>query len=189
MKGLKNIPNAITIARLILVLPIAFSIVEEAYSLALVFFALSGLSDGLDGFLARRFGWVSTFGRLIDPLADKLMMITTAVVLGSLDHFPFMLVILIVIKDLAILGGVFSYTSLAGFPKIQPNLFGKLTTAAQIILILLVLLNLSLGGFLPLGLLHLWFWVVAVMTVFDGIFYLWLWTARLAEDPRWKETM
>ena len=189
MNKLRHIPNAITVTRLILVLPIAFFIVEEAYGLALVLFTISGLSDGLDGFLARRYGWVSTFGRLIDPLADKLMMVTTAIVLGSLDHFPVMLVMLIVTKDLAILGGVFSYTSLAGFPKIQPNLLGKLTTAAQIVLIVLVLLNLSQPGLLPADFFGVWFWLVAVMTVFDGVYYLGLWTARLAEDPRWKETM
>ena len=189
MNKLRNIPNEITITRLILVLPIAFLIVEETYGLALALFAISGISDGLDGFLARRYGWVSTFGRLIDPLADKLMMITTVIVLGSLDHFPITLVILIVAKDLAIIGGVFSYTSLAGLPKIQPNLLGKLTTAAQIVVIILVLINLSMHGSLSEDLFAVWLWVVAVMTVFDGIFYLWLWTARLAEDPRWKETL
>ena len=189
MNKLRHIPNAITVTRLILVLPIAFFIVEEAYGLALVLFTISGLSDGLDGFLARRYGWVSTFGRLIDPLADKLMMVTTTIVLGSLDHFPVMLVMLIVTKDLAILGGVFSYTSLAGFPKIQPNLLGKLTTAAQIVLIVLVLLKLSQPGLLPTDFFAVWFWLVAVMTVFDGVYYLGLRTARLAEDPRWKETM
>ncbi len=189
MDKLRHIPNAITITRLILVLPIAFFIVEEFYGLALVLFAISGLSDGLDGFIARRYGWVSAFGRLIDPLADKLMMVTTTLVLGGLEHFPFMLMILIVTKDLAILGGVFSYTSLAGFPKIQPNFLGKLTTALQIILVVLVLLNLSLPGLLPDYLFSAWFWLVALMTAFDGIVYLGLWTARLAEDPRWKETM
>ena len=189
MKKLRHLPNAITITRLILVLPIAFFIVEESYVLAFGLFALSGLSDGLDGALARRYGWVSTFGRLIDPLADKLMMITTAIVLGSLSHFPAMLVILIVTKDLAILGGVFSYTSLAGFPEIKPNLLGKVTTAAQILLIFLILLNLSFQNLLSLIVFDAWFWVVALLTVFDGIFYLWLWTNRLAQDPRWKETM
>ena len=100
-----------------------------------------------------------------------------------------MLIILIVMKDLAILGGVFSYTSLAGFPQIQPNPLGKFTTAAQIVLILLVLLNLSINGLVSNDLSRSWIWFVAMMTVFDGIFYLWLWSARLAEDLRWKEIM
>ena len=75
--SLRYIPNGITVLRLILVLPIAFSIVEQNYIAAFLLFAISGFSDGLDGFIARRYGWVSAFGRLIDPLADKLMMMTT----------------------------------------------------------------------------------------------------------------
>jgi len=186
---LRHIPNAITIARLVLVLPIAFAIVEQQYMISLILFTVSGLSDGLDGFLARRFGWVSAFGKLIDPLADKLMMITTTLTLGLLGHFPLMLMVLIIVKDLAILGGVFSYTTLAGFPKIQPNRLGKVTTATQIMLLVSVLLELSVPGLLNEEFQIAWFWLVAVMTVLDGISYLWIWTARLAEDPRWKETI
>ena len=185
----RHIPNAITIARLVLVLPIAFLIFEESYLAALVLFTLSGLSDGLDGFLARRYDWVSTFGKLIDPLADKLMMITTTIVLGVLGHFPPMLMLLIVVKDLSILGGVFSYTALAGFPKIQPNLLGKVTTATQIVLLGSVLLALGYPDSLPEAFFTVWFWVVAVMTISDGVLYLWIWTDRLAEDPRWKESI
>ena len=189
MVKLSHIPNAITSIRLLLVVPIAFFIAEESHCIALILFAVSGLSDGLDGFLARQFGWVSTFGRLIDPLADKLMMVTTTIVLGVLDHFPIMLMLLIVTKDLAILGGVFSYTSLAGFPKIQPNLLGKLTTAVQIILIAMVLVDLCMANILHDQLFVSWYWLVAVITAFDGVYYLGIWTARLADDPRWKETM
>ena len=83
----KNTPKAITVARLILVLPIAFFIAEESSDLALLLFILVGLSDDLDAFLSRRFGWASTFGQLIDPLADKLMMITTAIAFGSRGIF------------------------------------------------------------------------------------------------------
>ena len=186
---LRYIPNAITVARLVLVLPIALAIFEERFLVALVLFTVSGLSDGLDGFLARRFRWVSAFGQLIDPLADKLMMMTATLTLGLLGHFPLMLMVLIIVKDLAILGGVFSYTTLAGFPKIQPNRLGKITTASQIVLLVSVLLNLSFPGAIP-GLFHMvWFWLVAAMTVLDGVSYLWIWTARLAEDPRWKESI
>ena len=183
------IPNAITVTRLILVLPIAFAIVEQYFGVALVLFLIAGLSDGLDGLIARRFNWVSAFGRLIDPLADKLMMIITTVTLGVLDHFPFMLMLLIVVKDLAVLGGVFAYTTLAGFPLIRPTLLGKVTTASQIILLVSVLLNLSFVGILPYEFHVFWFWVVAILTGLDGASYLWIWTEMLAKDPRWKETL
>jgi cardiolipin synthase len=189
MTLLRYIPNAITVTRLILVLPIAVFIIEANYFVALVLFAMSGLSDGLDGFIARRYNWVSTFGKLIDPLADKLMMVTTAVVLGSLGHFPVMLAVLIVTKDLAVLCGVFSYTTLAGFPAIQPTWLGKFTTASQIVLLVSVLLNLSFPGALPGIFFTVWFWLVATLTVVDGFSYLWIWTDRLAQDPRWRESI
>jgi cardiolipin synthase len=187
--ALRSIPNGITVLRLILVLPIAFSIVEESYITAFLLFGVSGFSDGLDGFIARRYGWVSAFGKLIDPLADKLMMITTVLTLGLLGHFPVMLMVLIIVKDLTVLGGVFSYTTLAGFPSIQPNFLGKCTTAAQIFLLVSVLLNLGFPGMLPELFFSVFFWIVAIMTSFDGVIYLWLWTLRLVDDPRWKESI
>ena len=101
--ALRYIPNGITVLRLILVLPIAFCIVEKNHIAAFVLFAISGFSDGLDGFIARRYGWVSAFGKLIDPLADKLMMMTTTLTLALLGHFPMMLMVLIIVKDLQIL--------------------------------------------------------------------------------------
>ena len=191
---LRLLPNAITIIRLLLVLPIAFFIMEENFYIALLLFSISGMSDGLDGFLARRFDWVSAFGKLIDPLADKLMMMVTVLVLGLLGHFPFMLMLLIIAKDLVVLAGVFSYTTLAGFPAITPTFFGKLTTALQIMLLFSLLLNLSFPALSPaIGLLDSFFpvfyWVVAILTTLDGTSYLWIWTGKLARDPRWKETI
>ena len=185
----RYIPNGITVLRLILVLPIAFLIVEESYQLALALFAIAGFSDGLDGLLARRYGWESVFGKLIDPLADKLMMITTTLALGLSGHFPMMLMVLIIVKDVAVLGGVFSYTTLAGFPKIEPTLLGKCTTASQIFLLGSVLLNLAFPGVLPSLFFESFFWMVAIMTSVDGVFYLWIWTLRLIDDPRWKESI
>ncbi len=191
---LRLLPNAITMTRLLLVLPIAFFIMEENFYVALLLFSVSGLSDGLDGFLARRYDWVSAFGKLIDPLADKLMMVVTVLVLGLLDHFPVMLMLLIIVKDLIVLAGVFSYTALAGFPAITPTLFGKLTTALQIMLLFSLLLNLSFPGFLssiglPGDFYPVFYWVVAILTALDGTSYLWIWTGKLARDPRWKETI
>lgn len=189
MFGLRHIPNAITMTRLLLVLPIAFFIIDSQFLVAFILFTLSGLSDGLDGFIARHFGWESAFGRMIDPLADKLMMITTALTLGILGFFPMTLMLLIVVKDIAVLGGVFSYTALAGFPKIHPTWLGKITTASQIVLLVTVLLELSFKGVIPGVVFPVWYWVVAVLTILDGASYLWIWTARLAEDPRWKESI
>ena len=187
LSALRYIPNGISVLRLVLVLPIAFLIIEENHIGAFLLLAVSGLSDGLDGFIARRYGWVTAFGKLIDPLADKLMMMTTTLTLGLLGQFPVMLMVLIIVKDLTILGGFFPYTILAGFPRIQPNFLGKGTMAAQIFLLASVLLNLVFPGTLPELFFDVFFWVVAIMTSFAGVIYLWLWTLRLIDDPRWKE--
>lgn len=184
-----RLPNLITIVRLMLILPIAFFIVDDDFLAALIGFTVAGVSDGMDGFIARRYGWESAFGKLIDPLADKLLMITTALTLGLSGHLPVLLAMLIILKDLAVLGGVFSYTTLAGFPKISPTLLGKVTTAAQIMLLGAVLINLSYTGFLPPILMVAWTWLVAGLTALDGMSYLWLWTGRLTRDPRWQETI
>jgi cardiolipin synthase len=188
LSALRYIPNGISVLRLVLVLPIAFLIIEENHIGAFLLLAVSGLSDGLDGFIARRYGWVTAFGKLIDPLADKLMMMTTTLTLGLLGQFPVMLMVLIIVKDLTILGGVFPYATLAGFPRIQPNFLGKFTTAAQIFLMVSVLLNLGFPGTLPELFFNVFFWIVAIMTLFDGVIYLWLGTLRLVDDPRWKES-
>jgi len=188
LSALRYIPNGISVFRLILVLPIAFLIIEENHVEAFLLFGIAGLSDGLDGFIARKYGWVSAFGKLIDPLADKLMMMTTTLTLGLLGQFPMMLMVLIIVKDLTILGGVFPYTILAEFPKIQPNFLGKCTTAAQIFLLVSVLLNLGFPGTLPEIFFRVFFWIVAIMTSCDGVIYVWLWTLRLVDDPRWKES-
>ena len=184
LSALRYIPNGISVFRLVLVLPIAFLIIEENHIGAFLLLAVSGLSDGLDGFIARRYGWVTALGKLIDPLADKLMIMMTTLTLGLLGHFPVMLMVLIIVKDLTILSGVFPYTTLAGFPKIQPNFLGKCTTAAQIFLLVSVLLNLAFPGTLPELFFDVFFWVVAIMTSLDGVIYLWLWTQRLIDDPR-----
>ena len=189
LRALRYIPNGITVLRLVLVLPIALLIIEENHTGAFLLFAISGLSDGLDGFIARRYRWVSELGELIDPLADKLMIMTTTLTLGLLGHFPVMLMVLIIVKDLTILGGFFPYTTLAGFPRIQPNFLGKGTMAAQIFLLASVLLNLVFPGTLPELFFNVLFWIVAIMTLFDGVIYLWLWTLRLVVDPRWKKSI
>ena len=187
------IPNGITILRLLLTGPVIFFIINADYFVALVLFTACGLSDALDGFLARRNGWESAFGKLIDPLADKFMMIATSLTLGLLDLFPLTLMVLIIAKDVAILVGVFSYTALAGFPDVQPTRLGKITTAFQITLLATVLFDLSWPAFLASFFLESWFWllyfwIVAILTSLDGVSYLWVWTRRLVQDPRRKDS-
>ncbi len=186
MDVLRHVPNLITILRLLLVIPIVVSLHERDFEVALVLFALAGVSDGLDGLLARWFGWVTPFGKLIDPVADKLLLLATTISLGILGYFPLMLMFLMIAKDLATIGGLMAYTLLAGFPEIRPTFLGKLTTTLQILLVIGIIVGLIIEHpWLAAGLPVL-VWVVAGATLIDGAAYLWLWTAKLAEDGRWR---
>ena len=145
---LRYIPNGIAVLRLILVLPIVFLIIKKNHIGASLLLAIGDLSDGLDGFIARQYKWISVFGKLIDPLADKQMIMTNTLTLGLLGQFPVLLMVLVIVQDLTILGGVFCHTILPGFLAIEPSFLGKCTTSAQIFLPVCVLLSLDFPSML-----------------------------------------
>lgn len=189
MGVLRYLPNLITILRLLLVIPIVVSFHEGEFDVALLLFFLAGISDGLDGVLARRFDWVTPFGKLIDPVADKLLLLATTVSLAILGHFPLMLMFLMIAKDLATIGGVMAYALLAGFPEVRPLFLGKVTTTLQLLLIGGIIIDLIVRyAWLHDALLPALIWVVAVVTLLDGAAYLWIWTNKLAVDGRWLGT-
>jgi len=184
---LRHIPNVITIFRLVLIVPIVMLLHEGLAGWALVLFFTASVSDGLDGFLARRYGWISAFGRMIDPAADKLLLVATAVTLTLLDCFPPMLLWLMIAKDITVIGGLVVYTLLAGFPLIKPIWFGKFTTVVQLLLLGVIIFNqYLLSPALGEGVIPSLYWLVAIFTLVDGCSYVWLWTSRLTEDPRWN---
>ncbi len=187
MKYFPLIPNAISIFRLLLVLPIAVAIIEGEFIFSLTLFCIAGISDGLDGYLARKYGWVTAFGKIIDPLADKLLLLVTTVTLGLLGYFPMMVLFLMVAKDLAVVGGMLVYTVLAGFPEVRPITIGKVTTVLQILLIGYIMITLIAGMPVVSMFMSILVWVVVIATILDGCSYLWLWTNKLARDPRWKQ--
>jgi cardiolipin synthase len=188
MRALRHLPNTISVIRLLLVVPIAMSMLEGNYLQSLSLFLIAGLSDGVDGYLARRFGWVSAFGKIIDPLADKLLMLVTTIVLAVLGHFPIMVLLLMIAKDLTIVGGVLVYTVIVGFPKIRPLFIGKITTTLQLLLLgyILVTLIVTNMAFLP-ALTPILIWLIVLVTLLDGCAYIWVWTNELARDSRWHQ--
>ena len=175
--------------RLLLVLPIAIAIVEGEFVFGLVLFCIAGISDGLDGYFARKYGWVTAFGKIIDPLADKLLLLVTTVTLGLLGHFPVMVLFLMIAKDLAVVGGVLVYTALAGFPEVRPILVGKVTTVLQLLLIGYIMITLVASMSVVSMFMSILVWVVVIATILDGCSYLWLWTNKLVKDPRWMQAI
>ena len=137
---LRNLPNILTLLRILLVPVVILSLREGQYVSALVLFLLAGITDGLDGWIAKRFDCVSQLGTILDPVADKLLISSTFVMLVLLGDIPFWLVLMVVCRDVGIVGGYVILQLLGDEMVIQPTLLSKINTVLQIALVSGVLL-------------------------------------------------
>lgn len=135
---LRHIPNALCVFRMLLVAPIAVLLARGEFWTTLWVFAVAAVTDGLDGFLAKRFGWTSELGKILDPLADKLLLVSVFLTLAVLGHVPIWLAATAIARDLTITGGAIAYHYLYGYPNGRPTPVSKLNTLCQIIYLLLV---------------------------------------------------
>lgn len=180
---MRSLPNLITFLRILLVVPFVWALLHGGSGQALLLFAVAGASDGLDGFLAKRFGWTSRLGAVLDPVADKLLLLAAYLTLGWLGQLPTWLVGLVVLRDVVIVGGAVAYYRLFGEYDMEPLLLSKFNTVCQIGLAVLVLLLtwrheagdtlISAGSYL-----------VAVTTLSSGVAYVWVWTRRALGQRR-----
>ncbi|MDE1462383.1 CDP-alcohol phosphatidyltransferase family protein [Spartinivicinus poritis] len=173
--SLSYIPNVLTVIRLLLVIPVALALWWRAYQLAFVLFIVAGLSDGLDGFLARRFNWHSRFGAMVDPLADKLLLVVTYIMLTLTGIIPWWLMAVILGRDLIIVSGAVAYHHLVGPYEFKPTLLGKLSTFCQIILAVLLIINLALIVSIPVWLVDGLMLLTLTVTILSGADYVWVW--------------
>ena len=168
------IPNVLTLLRLFMVPLIVMLIVEQQTMGAFVLFVMAGLTDGLDGFLAKRFAWTTELGAWLDPLADKALLVSIYVALGFYGDIPVWLVILVVSRDLLIVGGIILSWMMENPVRMRPLLVSKINTAGQILLAACVLAD--LGFQLGLGrLVVLLIWIVAAFTLLSALAYLRAW--------------
>ena len=161
-----TVPNVITFARLCAVPFAVWLVLQGRLDLAFLLFVLAGLSDAVDGWLARR-GAASALGALMDPAADKLLLVSMYVTLAAVHVLPDWLAILVVFRDLVIVGGLLVLWVLGQRPAIRPLLVSKVNTGLQILLVGVALL---LSGF-DLGaglLLRVLVWTVAASTLISG---------------------
>ncbi len=140
-----SIPNLITLARILLVPVIIWAITSGQMAIAFILFLGAGVSDAVDGFLAKRFGMASDIGRYLDPLADKVLIVSIYVALGVTGAIPRWLVILVVSRDILILGGILLAWFVDHPIAVKPVMVSKLNTAAQILFAGLVLAMLGFG--------------------------------------------
>ena len=179
---LSQLPNAITLLRILLVAPIAWLLWQMRYPEALVLMAIAGASDAVDGVLARRFGWGTKFGALVDPFADKVMVVAVFVVLTVQGPIPLWLAAVVVGRDAVILGGAAVYRLWFHEISMSPTLISKVNTAVQIIVLLLVLFGLCSFGAaseLALALADPWcLYLVAALSVVSGVDYVITWSLK-----------
>jgi len=178
-----NLPNLVTIARILMVPVMVWAIASNQMKIAFILFVAAGLSDAIDGFLAKRFGMTSELGAYLDPLADKVLIVSIYVALGVTEAIPRWLVILVVSRDLFIVGGLMLAWVLGNPMVVRPLTISKFNTAAQILLAGLVLASLGFQfdtGWVTLGLMSL----VAVLTLLSIGFYLREWVRHLGIAPR-----
>jgi cardiolipin synthase len=169
--ALITIPNIITFGRLCAVPLAVWLVLEDQIAHAFFLFVAAGVSDAIDGWLARR-GRGSALGALLDPVADKALLVTMYITLAAVHVLPDWLAILVVFRDVIIVGGVLVLTVLGQSVLIQPLLISKLNTALQLALIAAALLCAGFGLDAP-WLLTALIWAVAASTLCSGTAYVW----------------
>jgi cardiolipin synthase len=188
--SLSQLPNLITLSRIALAPVLILALKDQDYLLALVVCLIAGVSDGLDGLLAKRLRYTTQLGAVLDPLADKILVVSAYVMLTVLDHLPFWLMLTVAFRDLLIVGGYMAYTSVVGAVQMRPSLLSKGNTFVQIVLVIAVLVQQAAGFSYP-PLIEALVYAVLATTVASGAHYLWVWgvlkeikPATAPEGPR-----
>ncbi len=172
-----NIPNAITILRILLVPLLVYFLLQGGFHAALWVLLVAGISDALDGTIARHFNMMTDLGAFLDPLADKALIIASVLALAWTGLLPSWLAVLIILRDLVIMGGAAAFYLRAGQLKMAPTIPGKVNTFVLICTILLVLVTAA-------GMAHATAWFPAlfgcafVTTIFSGVHYIVVWSRK-----------
>ena len=176
-----NIPNAITLLRLLAAPVVVWLVLRAQWEAACWLFLVAALSDGVDGYLARRLGQTTAFGAALDALTDKALGLGTLVTLTRMGAIPLWLTLAILVRDAVIVLGALSYRRRAGHLEIQPTWLGKMYTFDEFALLALVLAHSA--QILQLG---IWqgplFALVFVIAAVSGLQYVWIWSGKVRRE-------
>lgn len=176
----KLLPNIITSIRLVLLVPLSFYLSAGRYEIAVYIFFIAGFSDALDGFLAKKFGWVSRFGSILDPIADKALLVVTMAILTLNGEIDWVLFICVAIRDIYIVLGAYVYYKNIGPFDMQPSWLSKFNTFAQILMVTALLVSLSYYSIDAE--IHAWLAITVFFTVItSAIHYGWVWGSKYRE--------
>lgn len=174
-RRLAHVPNILTLLR-IAASPVLILLLKNGqYSSALWVCALAGISDALDGYIAKTFRCQSRFGAILDPIADKVLIVSVVVMLAVNGVLPFWLLLVIVFRDLLIVGGWMLLTLLNTEVTIRPSLISKANTVVQILLLLALIVDKAGLLIVPDVAMAALMTVVVITTVLSGIHYVWIW--------------
>lgn len=175
--SLRWLPNAISLLRIALVGPILWLVLKDSFAWALVLFWVAGFSDGLDGYLAKRFDWHSRLGALLDPVADKLLVAGLFITLAYTGDIPVWLAAVVILRDIIIVAGATAYNFLVQPVEGEPTRVSKLNTALQLLFLLFVLSRAGFGWPDQISITVLG--ASVLITVFiSGVDYVWSWSRR-----------
>lgn len=174
-----NLPNMITFGRLLTVPVAVYLLMQSAYLAAFILFLLAGVSDALDGYLAKRNNQTTELGAILDPLADKALLVGVYVTLGLQGNLPNWLVVLVVFRDVLIVGGVIILFLVRLEVKMRPLIISKINTATQIGLAAVVLAELGLQLEI-MQIVEIMIYLAGATTVISGASYMVSWARQMA---------
>jgi cardiolipin synthase len=181
--SLSFLPNLLCLVRIALVYPVAMWILDGRYPEVMALFALAAFTDALDGFLAKRFGWTTELGKHLDPLADKVLLVSVFVCLSVVGNVPWLLTGLVLLRDLVIVFGAITYKALFGPVQGNPTAASKFNTLAQILFCLAVVAAAGYG-WPPDWIVTMLGALVVVSTGVSGLDYTLTYTRRAAAVSR-----
>jgi cardiolipin synthase len=168
---MRHIPNIICLVRIALIVPLLQAMLAGEQAHILLLFCVAAVSDALDGYLAKRFGWTSELGRFLDPAADKLLLVSVFITAAWLDIAPWWVAAVAVARDLVIAGGALLYRLWFGPLRGRPTIISKINTGVQIMYLLAVILA-SAVSFPPREILDALAAVMVVTTLASGVDYV-----------------
>lgn len=173
----KNIPNIICVFRILLVYPIVIFLVQHNFNLALILFIVAGISDGVDGYLARKYDWSTELGGWLDPIADKTLQVSVYIVLSWLGLIPWWLLAAVILRDIVIVAGGLYYFYKIERVEAAPSLISKLNTVMQLLLVVIIMVDKAWYA-LPIMWIDMLIYVVLATTILSGVDYVWTWTMK-----------
>ncbi len=182
-----NVPNALSILRIILTVPVVMTLLNHQYFLAMMLFFVAGVTDALDGWIAKRYSCQTRLGSILDPVADKLLLVSSFITLYITGLLPIWLLVLVFLRDVMIVSGTVGCFIGSGESKdtlLSPSKLSKINTALQIMLVLfLVVVQIY-----PVSVQWhtIFFIVVATSTVLSGADYVWIWTEKVISQEKSK---